>query len=152
MITALQRTASVFLYMLPWTDAIKYGNEFFAIFPISQFLILPAIPIIIIQKSLPIGNFLVFLILFLGVARNEKVPYFVRYNAMQALLINLILIIFDYLIILLIQISGKSAIIEVLGTIMFITTLTTVIFTTAQCLQGIEPNIPGISNSAKMQI
>ncbi len=138
--------------MLPWADAIKYGNELFVNYPISQVLIIPAIPITMLEQTIPIGNFLLLLILFLGLARNPKAPYFIRFNTMQALLINLILLIIDNLTILFVQLSGPSILIEIFGKLIFIMTLTTVIFTSIRCLQGIEPDLPGISNAAKMQI
>ena len=101
MITLWEKLISSLLYIIPWADAIKYGSEIYYNFPITKLLIFPALPIIFIQDSLPFGNLLFFLILFLGVARNYKLPYFLRFNTMQTLLINLILIIFNYLNILL---------------------------------------------------
>ncbi|WP_241434049.1 Tic20 family protein [Prochlorococcus sp. MIT 0602] len=143
---------SVFLYMLPWADAIKYGNDIFTNFPISQLLIYPALPVLIIEQALPIGNLLIFLLLFLGVARNEKISYFLRLNCMQSILMTLILIIFNYLMILFVQLTNSTYLLEILKELVFIGTLTTVIFTSTQCLRGLEANLPGISDAAKMQI
>ena len=71
---------------------------------------------------------------------------------MQAILISLILIIYTYIRLLSIQTFGNLVILENLETMIFIATLSTVIFTSIQCLRGIEPHLPGISESAKMQI
>ena len=84
MIPAWQRLISLFIYMLPWSDAIEYGNYIYNTFPISKLLIIPTLPIIIIKENLPLGNFLIFLALFLGVARNQGICYFLRFNTMQA--------------------------------------------------------------------
>ena len=71
---------------------------------------------------------------------------------MQALLINLILIIFNYLTILFTLIFGNLQILETIELIIFIATLSTIIFACIQSLRGLEPDLPVISNSAKIQI
>ena len=97
-----------------------------------------------IEKSLPFGSFLLFIILFLGLARNPKVPYFVRYNACQALLIDIALIIISYLLRIFPMVE--------LGSIIFIFTLCIFIYSISQCIYGVEPEIPLISKSVRMQI
>ena len=97
-----------------------------------------------IEKSLPFGGFLLFIILFAGLARNPKVPYFVRYNAYQALLIDVALIIISYLL-------RIFPIVEI-GSIIFILTLCIFIYSIYQCIFGVEPEIPFISKSVRMQI
>ena len=97
-----------------------------------------------IEKSLPFGSFLLFIIFFLGLARNPKVPYFVRYNACQALLIDIALIIISYLL-------RIFPIVE-LGSIIFVFTLCIFIYSISQCIYGVEPEIPLISKSVRMQI
>jgi len=98
----------------------------------------------LIEKSLPFGSFLLFIILFTGLARNPKVPYFIRYNACQALLIDIALIIISYLL-------RIFPIVE-LGSIIFIFTLCIFIYSISQCIFGVEPEIPLISKSVRMQI
>jgi len=76
--------------------------------------------------------------------RNPNVPYFVRYNACQALLIDIALIIISYLL-------RIFPIVE-LGSIIFIFTLCIFIYSISQCIYGVEPEIPLISKSVRMQI
>jgi len=90
------------------------------------------------------GNFLLFIILFAGLVRNPNVPYFVRYNACQALLIDIALIIISYLF-------RIFPIVE-LGSIIFIFTLCIFIYSISKCIYGVEPEIPLISKSVRMQI
>ena len=108
-------------------------------------------PVAIIEESLPFGGLLFFLILFAGLVRNPNIPYFVRYNACQALLIDIALIIISYLLRIL-SISSLDSIISVLGSIIFIFTLCIFIYSISQCIYGVEPEIPFISKSVKMQI
>jgi len=108
-------------------------------------------PVAIIEESLPLGGLLFFLILFAGLVRNPNVPYFVRYNACQALLIDIALIIISYLLRIL-SISSLGPIISVLGSIIFIFILSIFIYSISQCIYGVEPEIPLISKSVRMQI
>ena len=139
-----QRFSSVFLYTLPLKASIPFGYYLFYKYSLLKILLLLTFPIAIIEKSLPFGNFLLFIILFAGLARNPKVPYFVRYNACQALLIDIALIIISYLL-------RIFPVVE-LGLIIFIFTLCIFIYSIFQCIYGVEPEIPLISKSVRMQI
>ena len=99
---------------------------------------------ILIENSLPFGGLLLFLIIFAGVVRNPKIPYFIRFNGCQALLLEIALLIFSY-VLRIIQFNE-------LGLFLFISTVAIFIFSFVQCLYGIEPEIPFISKSARMQI
>ena len=92
-----QRLSSVFLYTLPLKASIPFGINLFYKYSFLKLLLFITLPIDMIEKSLPLGSFLLFIILFLGLVRNPKVPYSVRYNACQALLIDITLIIISYL-------------------------------------------------------
>ena len=140
----LQRLSSVFLYTLPLKASIPFGYYLFYKYSFLKILLLLTFPIAILEKSLPFGGFLLFIILFAGLARNPKVPYFVRYNAWQALLIDISLIIISYLL-------RIFPIVE-LGSIIFIFTLCIFIYSISQCIYGVEPEIPLISKSVRMQI
>ena len=139
-----QRLSSVFLYTLPLKASIPFGYYLFYKYSFLKILLLLTFPIAILEKSLPFGGFLLFIILFAGLARNPNVPYFVRYNACQALLIDISLIIISYLL-------RIFPIVE-LGSIIFIFTLCIFIYSISQCIYGVEPEIPLISKSVRMQI
>ena len=139
-----QRLSSVFLYTLPLKASIPFGYYLFYKYSFLKILLLITFPIAIIEKSLPFGGFLLFIILFAGLARNPKVPYFVRYNACQELLIDIALIIISYLLRIFPMVE--------LGSIIFIFTLCIFIYSISQCIYGVEPEIPFISKSVRMQI
>jgi len=140
----LQRLSSVFLYTFPLNASIPFGNYLFFKYSFLKILLLITSPIAIIEESLPFGSFLLFIILFAGLVRNPKVPYFVRYNACQALLIDIALIIISYFL-------SVFPIVE-LGSFVFIFTLSIFIYSISQCIYGVEPEIPLISKSVRMQI
>ena len=147
----LQRLSSVFLYTLPLKASIPFGYYLFSKYSYLNLLKFIIFPVAIIEESLPLGGLLFFLILFAGLVRNPNVPYFVRYNACQALLIDIALIIISYLLRIL-SISSLGSIISLLGSIIFIFILCIFIYSISQCIFGVEPEIPLISKSVRMQI
>ncbi|WP_032522434.1 Tic20 family protein [Prochlorococcus marinus] len=139
-----QRLTSAFMYTLPLKASIPFGYYLFYKYSFLKILLFLTFPVAIIEKSLPFGGFLLFIILFAGLARNPKVPYFVRYNVCQALLIDIALIIISYLL-------RIFPIVE-LGSIIFILIFCIFIYSISQCIFGVEPEIPLISKSVRMQI
>ena len=132
------------MYTVPLKAAIPFGYALFYKYSFLKFLLYITFPIAIIENSLPFGGLLLFIILFFGIVRNPSIPYFVRYNGCQALLLDIALIIFSYLI-RIIQINE-------FGLIIFISILSIFIFAVIECIYGKEPEIPLISKSARMQI
>ena len=140
----IQRLSSVFFYTLPLKAALPFGYYLFYKFSFLKLLLYLTFPVEIIERSLPFGGLLFFLILFAGVVRNPNVPYFARYNACQALLLDIALIIITYLLRIL-------PVVE-FGLIVFVFTLCIFLFSIFQCINGVEPEIPFISKSVRMQI
>ena len=110
------------------------------------------LPINLIEGTLRYGGLggfsglLIFFVLFAGVVRNPKVPYFVRFNACQALLLNISLLIITYFL------GIFSLPLPALISIIFISSFSIFIFSVFQCIYGVEPEIPLISKSVRMQI
>ena len=140
----IQRLSSIIFYTLPLKASLPFGYYLFYKFSFLKVLLYLTLPVAIIEKSLPFGGLLFFLILFLGVVRNPNVPYFVRYNACQALLLDIALIIITYLL--------RILPLAEFGLIVFVFTLSIFLFSIFQCINGVEPEIPFISKSVRMQI
>ena len=146
-----QRLLSIFIYTLPLKASIPFGYDLFNKYSYLNIIKLLTFPVEIIERSLPIGSFLLFILLFAGLVRNPKVPYYVRYNTCQALLIDIALIIITYLFRIL-PIFELGSIISTLCAIIFIFTLCIFLYSIFQCINGVEPEIPLISKSTRMQI
>ena len=140
----IQRISSVIFYTLPLKASLPFGYYLFYKFSFLKILFFLTFPVALIEKSLPFGGLLFFIILYAGVVRNTNVPYFIRYNACQAILIDILLIIISYLL--------RILPLAELGSIVFIFTLSVTIFSIFQCINGVEPEIPFISKSVRMQI
>ena len=140
----IQRLTSAIFYTLPLSTSIPFGYLLFYKFSFLKIFLYLTFPIVIIERNLPFGGLFIFLILFAGVVRNPNFPYFVRYNACQALLLDIALIIISYLT-RIIPLSN-------FGSIVFVFTISIFIFSLFKCINGVEPEIPFISKSVRMQI
>jgi hypothetical protein len=147
-----QRLLGVLVYVLPWSDAIPFGGHLMGQFPWLQWLTLPALPLVLLERGIPFGNLLVFFVLFLAVARNPNVPYFLRFNTLQAILIDIVVVLLGYGFQLLIAPLGNGLILHTLGSTVLLAVLAIVIFALIECLGGREPDLPGISQAVRMQL
>ena len=142
----------IILYMVPWADSLTFGNHLYIKYPFTQIIQIPAIPIIIIERSIPFGNLLLFLGIFIGIVRNNKVSYFLRFNALQSLLINIGIIIINFIFQIFFSPFGNSLIIRTFSSTLLISIFSIITFCVWSCTQGNEPNLPVISEATKMQL
>ncbi len=143
---------AVLLYMIPWADCLKFGNHLYIKYPIIQIIQIPAIPIILIERSLPFGNLLLFLAIFIGIVRNNKMSYFLRFNALQSLLINIGIIIVSFIFEIIFSTFSNSLIIRTFSSTILISLFSMIIYCVWSCTQGNEPDLPIISQATKMQL
>jgi uncharacterized membrane protein len=147
-----QRLLAALLYVLPWSDAVAFGRALYDLFPALQWLTLPALPLVVLQNQIPFGGFLLFLVLFLAVVRNPRVPYLIRFNALQAILIDIVLILVSLAFNVLLQPLGGGFALRTLSNTVFLGTLVLVLFAVIQCLRGKEADIPTLSDAVRMQL
>jgi len=146
------RILGILLYMIPWADSLKFGNHLYLKYPFTKIIQVPAIPIILVERSIPFGSLLLFLAIFLGLVRNSKVSYFLRFNALQSLLINLGIIIVSFIFEIIFGPFLNSLIIRTLSSTLLISLFLTIVYCVWSCTQGKEPDLPEISQATKMQL
>ena len=153
-----QRLVAPLMYLLPWSDAIPLGfgpDGLFLQYPVLRPLVLPALPLMQLERSIPfgLGGLLLFFVLFLAVVRNHNVPYFLRFNALQALLTDIALIVLSIGFRLLLQpIAAGTLLLGTLSSAVVVTVLAILLFSLVECLRGREPDLPGISQAVRMQL
>ena len=153
-----QRLVTPLLYLLPWSDAIPLGfgeGGLFLQYPMLQPLVLPALPLMQLERSIPfgLGGLLLFFVLFLAVVRNPNVPYFVRFNTLQALLTDIALIVLSIgFRLVLAPLAAGSLLLGTLTSAVVIAVLAILLFAWVECLRGREPDLPGISQAVRMQL
>jgi uncharacterized membrane protein len=80
-------------YLLPFLDALGYGRFLFFQYPMISRAIAPLAPLISLYSTVPFAPFVAFFAVYLGIVNNQRWPRFVRFNAMQAVLLDILLIL-----------------------------------------------------------
>ena len=147
-----QRLLAALAYLLPWSDALPFGQGLFGLFPALQWLSLPALPLMLLQQAVPFGGFVLFLVLFLAVVRNARVPYLIRFNVLQAILIDILLILVSLVFSVLLAPLGAGFALRTLSNTVFLGALLLVAFAVVQSLRGQEAEVPSLSEAVRMQL
>jgi hypothetical protein len=147
-----QRLLAAAAYLLPWSDAIPFGRSLFGLFPFLQWLSVPALPVAMLQQMVPFGGLVLFLALYLAVVRNGQVPYPIRFNVLQAILIDIVLVVVTLAFNLLITPLGSGFALRTLSNSVFLGTLVVVLFGVVQNLRGKDADLPTISEAVRMQL
>ena len=147
-----QRVLAALAYLLPWSQGVEFGGSLFGLFPPLQWLMVPVLPLAMLENMVPFGGFLLFLLLFLLVVRNPRVPYLVRFNVLQAILIDIVLILLALAFELVLRPLGAGFALRTLENTVFLGTLLLVLFGLVESLRGREADIPTVSEAVRMQL
>jgi hypothetical protein len=147
-----QRLLGALAYLLPLSDALRFGQALFDKFPLLQWVAVPALPLVVLEQAIPFGSLVLFLLLFLLVVRNPKVPYPIRFNVLQAILIDIVLVLLTLAFDTVLAPLGAGFAIRTLSNTIFLGTLLLVLFSVVQSLRGKEADIPTVSEAVRMQL
>ncbi|GBF82681.1 Tic20 family protein [Aphanothece sacrum] len=155
------RIFGTLVYCFAIFDTISFSVFLVSQFPVFGFFLIPAFPVgflygLIGQTLGPLGNwgsFIVFLILFFVVVRNEKISHFIRYNTMQTILIGILLALFQIIIETLMPALGQGGLlIETLFNVVFLGGIAACYYCMVQSVLGRYAEIPTISEAAYSQV
>ena len=150
---AAQRVIASLGYLLPLCDGAKYGRYLFQQFPITFNLVKPVLPLIQTYQTVPYAAAVVFFALYLGVIQNQKFSRYVRYNCMQAVILDILMIIPSLLERLLAPSGGIGLDIVILFyNTTFIFVFASFIYGVGSCLLGRTPRLPLVAEAADAQI
>jgi uncharacterized membrane protein len=156
----LDRTFSCLVYLLPLLDVVgMVGLQLITsdsfLQPILGIMLVPLSPLLMIYFSF--GGFMpliVFFALYLLVVRNEEISHFIRFNAMQSILIGIVLTLFSILWSYLFSkiFPPASLITQTLFNSVFLATIVAVGYSVLQSVLGRYAEIPTISDAAHAQV
>jgi uncharacterized membrane protein len=146
-----QRLLAVLVYLLPWSDALPFAESLDNLIPALKWLVVPAIPLLLLESNVPFGGFLLFLVLFLAVVRNPRVPYFLRFNVLQAILLDIVLVVLS-LAFQLLRLGSLGFAGRTLANTVFLGMLVLLVFAVVQCVRGKDADIPSLSEAVRMQL
>lgn len=149
--TVKDRIFACLPYLLPLVEGLAFGKFLFLQFPALQVLFVPLAPLLLLY-SIPFAGLIVFFALFLLVVRNESIPHFIRFNTMQAILIDIVLLLCNLILPILTPIPGAGFALQTLNNTIFLGVVIAVIFAVVQSLRGRYAEIPAISDAVYMQV
>ena len=148
---AKDRFFAALVYLLPLFYALPYGEYLFAQFPFLQLIFIPLAPLTIIY-SFPFAGLIIFIILFAAVVRNPRISHFIRFNTMQAILLDILLILVNLVTGLLLRGINIGLLTQTLYNLIFLGTLVACIYGIVQSIMGKYAEIPAISEAVYAQV
>ena len=150
--TVSDRIFACLPYLLPLIEVFVFGRYLLSEFPALQVLFLPLLPLLRIYYGVRYAGMIIFFALFLLVVRNEKINHFIRFNAMQAILLDIIIFLFGILTDVVGLVPAGGFAIQTLSTTIFIGIVGAVAYSVIQSVSGRYAEIPAISDAVYMQV
>ena len=140
-------------YLLPLLESLMFGSFLVRQFPILGVILFPLLPVNAIYNAFgPFGQIAIFFALFILVVRNEKINHFIRFNTMQAILLDIVIFLSSVLLRILTPVPGTGFAIQTLANTIFLGILASVGYSVFQTLMGRYAEIPAISDAVNMQV
>ena len=156
-ITPSDRAFSALPYLMPIIEAIILsvsaagaGSILFQV-PIFRPLLALLSPLIQIYTGFPFASFIIFILLFTLVVRNEKISRFIRYNTMQANMLAIVVFLCGLIIRIIFAPIG-GFLVQTLASTVFLGILLASVYSIVQSIRGEYAEIPTISDAVQMQI
>ncbi|MGD1906694.1 MAG: Tic20 family protein [Leptolyngbyaceae cyanobacterium] len=159
--TAQDRFFGSLPYLLPLMEvsllalsyAVRFGIGLFAQFPIFSLILVPLSPLIRVYTAFPFAGLIVFILLLSLVVRNSNISHFIRFNTMQAILLDILLIVGQMILNLILQPAlGTGLILDTLLNVVVLGILAAVSYCVAQTVLGRYAEIPTLSEAVHMQV
>lgn len=138
-------------YLLPLIVGVQFGIFLFREFPFLSIFFVPLQPLMSLYYGIPFAGLIIFFVLLFAVVRNDNISRFIRFNTMQAILLNIILAITG----LVVELLGKALptlAVQTLFNMLFLGTVVAVVYSVVQSLLGRYAEIPTISEAVHMQV
>ncbi|MDX2253949.1 MAG: Tic20 family protein [Pseudanabaenaceae cyanobacterium bins.39] len=156
----LNRFYACLPYLFPLAAAVLFGAFLFAQFPI---LVLIFLPILKVNQILSVQildfisiRFVAWFCLFIFVVRNYRVNHFIRFNAMQGLLLDVVVMLMGAIVqvleIVLGQLPFFPFMLQILASVTFLGITCAFCYGIWHCVFGRYAEMPVVSEVAYMQV
>lgn len=147
------RIFAALVYLLPLYSAFAFGIFIFQQIPfLGAALAIVLTPLAFLYSSLgSFGSLIIFFVLFLAVVRNPRISHFIRFNTMQAILID-ILVSLLRLVLGFVARGGANLVVETLFNVVFLGAFAACVYSIIQSVIGKYADIPTISEAAYSQV
>jgi uncharacterized membrane protein len=141
------------LYLLPLIDVLPFSMPLIQQFPVLGIIYVPLQPLISLYYGFPFASFAIFLLLFITVVRNPNISYFIRFNALQSILMGIGISLLGIIISWVLQpLLGQGLLLTTFYNIIALGTLVACFYSIVQCLLGKYAELPTISEAAYSQL
>ena len=147
------RIFAALVYLLPLYSAFAFGIFIFQQIPfLGAALAIALYPLAFLYSSLgSFGSLIIFLVLFFAVVRNPRISHFIRFNTMQAILIDILVYLLG-LALGFVARGGANLVVETLFNVVFLGAFAACVYSIIQSVIGKYADIPTISEAAYSQV
>lgn len=138
--------------MIPWMDVFILGREMYHRFPhtlIFYYLGKPLMPYYFLSQWTPL---VLFFLMYLYVIRNTKLHHFMRFNCMQAIMLDIITMVFNLLRSYFPAEFRWSILMDLYDMFAFNACMCTIVYCMFYALRGRYADIPYVSESVYLQV
>lgn len=147
------RSFAALIYLFPLIYSLPFGIALLSQFPWLYQFFSPLVALYGLTNSLPFASLIIFFGLWFAVVRNENVSYFLRFNGMQAILMNILQILFSLIMGILAPAFGAQGLItETLSNTIFMGSVVACFYCIFRSIQGQYAELPALSEAASSQI
>jgi uncharacterized membrane protein len=153
-VPSTDRLFSILSYTLPFLNSLPYSRILLSRFPIVASLTSPFLPMLSTYHSVPHAGFVAFFLLYLALARNPNMSRYVRFNAMQAVVLD-VMLSFPVLVQRIIGTPSGQMGLRVLKfgyAAIFVLGFASFVYSALCCLVGRTPYLPVVSSAADGQL
>ena len=153
-VPATERLISVAAYCLPFFNGLQYGRFLLMQYPSLGLVLEPILPILSFYRSVPYASFVAFFALYLGVVRNPGFSRFVRFNSMQAVVLDVLLVV--PLLVNRIFNPGRAGVafrlMVMAHNAIFVFLVACFLYSIGFCILGKTPYLPFVADAADRQL
>jgi hypothetical protein len=148
------RIFGALIYILPLYSAFAFGMFIFQQIPLlGAALAIVLTPLAFLYSSLgTFGSLIIFFVLFFAVVRNPRISHFIRFNTMQAILIDILVYLVGLVLGFVAKGLGANLVVETLFNVVFLGAFAACVYSIIQSVLGKYADIPTISDAAYSQV
>ena len=148
------RIFAALVYLLPLYSAFAFGIFIFQQIPfLGAALAIALYPLAFLYSSLgSFGSLIIFLVLFFAVVRNPRISHFIRFNTMQAILIDILVYLLGLVLGFVARGLGANLVVDTLFNVVFLGAFAACVYSIIQSVIGKYAEIPTISEAAYSQV
>ncbi|MBD2597729.1 hypothetical protein BCD64_11695 [Nostoc sp. MBR 210] len=139
-------------YLLPLIEVLSFGFVLLQQFPALTVVFGPVLILWSLYRRVRFAGLIIFFALWLLVVRNEKISHFIRFNTMQAILLDIIIFLCGILTDIVGLIPNGGFALQTLYSTIFLGIVAAVAYSVVQSLLGRYAEIPAISDAVYMQV